>query len=137
MQKKKMRQLTGFLHFLQSSGSGQSELLWPSWRQLKHRSGSGQSSWFVQAHPPDRHQILIPSRAPPSDSGGTPRVQGSPMPCAPETHMLNVHHLNKSHLLTTVSALVIPTSSTTTTSWTVPWVKLVDSLTPSGSLKKL
>ena len=30
---------TSFLHFLHTSGSGQSELLWPSWRQLKHLRG--------------------------------------------------------------------------------------------------
>ena len=88
--------LTGFLHFRQSSGSGQSELLWPSWRQLKHFSGSGQSSWgFYEdssKKQPDAHfqynfkrqsPSKIPWHALPCGTGGTLQAQGSQMPCAP------------------------------------------------------
>ena len=115
--------LTGFLHFLHSSGSGQSALLWPSWRQLKHFSGSGQSSWRFGSRSNSTNKwrnntLMWPSLRQRRQTSGSGQSDAM-CPCVELSSVPTYWICNMSYLLAAVAALVIAPSSTTP-SWTVP-----------------
>ena len=117
-----MRQLTGFLHFLQSSGSGQSELLWPSWRQLKH-SGSSKRPECVESTKQFHHitcgsTLTCPSLRHRRHTSGSGQSHAMCTLCG-EVNVGPPMNIVQSHLLGAVTALVISTSYTTS-SKTVP-----------------